>query len=524
MAIITSDRYANPNDAARYAKEGKLVRLAWGLYSDEITKEPEQIVRENWLAIVAAVMPGAVITDRSAFAGRPADGHLFVSHSRSRPLVLPGLTILPRKGLPAQDGDTRLVDGVYLASEHRALIDNTAPTRSRGGAPRATLTRDELHDHVVRLTTTRSPERTERLIAAAREYGERTGKASGTEDIIVFFESARGARPTVPTGSRAMQAAQRGQGFDRNRAERFRQLAQDLSAIPPKVRFQKPGQKYQAFFEAYFSNFIEGTEFTVEEAARIALEGEISERRPEDAHDIAGTYRIVNDETEMSTALLTFDDFLDALKRRHAAIMEGRPNIGPGTFKQRNNQAGTTLFVDHELVDGTLQEGWRHRESITDPFARAAYIMFLVSGVHPFTDGNGRTARIMMNGELAEAGYTRIIIPTLLRSEYLSGLAGLTHNGRSAGLISVLNFAQQFTAQMDFSDLAYATRMLDATNAFMDPAIADAQGSRIVLPSALPVGWEFAASPATEGFIQSADPLTQAILNLDGRGDTERHS
>jgi len=495
MAIITSSQYANPNDAARFAREGKLVQVVRGVYSDEVRKDPEQIVRENWLPIVAALMPGAVITGRSAFTGQPADGYLFVSHARERPLILPGLTVVARKGLPAQSGDTELAQGVYLASDERALIDNTVPTRRRGAVPSATLARDELHDRVVKLVTTRTGERIDRLLTSVQDYGLRTGAISGAEDVAVFFEAARGERPTVESGSRAMQAAQHGRTFDTNRAARFRALAEELSGLAPKVRFQKPGQAYQAFFEAYFSNFIEGTEFTVEEAARIALEGTISEQRPADAHDIAGTYRIVNDETEMSMTLPSFDDFADALKRRHAAIMEGRPHLRPGRYKQGNNQAGGTLFVEHQLVEGTLHEGWRHLASITDPLARAAYVMFLVSEVHPFTDGNGRAARIMMNGELAQVGYTRIIIPTILRGEYLSGLSGLTHNGRSAGLVSVLSFAQQYTAQMDFTEVNLATRMLAATNAFIDPLTADSQGRRIILPNNLPSGWEFASPP-----------------------------
>src|SRR3546814_14392522 len=43
-----------------------------------------------------------------------------------------------------------------------------------------------------------------------------------------------------------------------------------------------------AFFEAYFSNFIEGTEFTVDEAAEIVFEGVLHAERPAAAHDVLG--------------------------------------------------------------------------------------------------------------------------------------------------------------------------------------------------------------------------------------------
>jgi hypothetical protein len=40
------------------------------------------------------------------------------------------------------------------------------------------------------------------------------------------------------------------------------------------------------FYEAYFSNFIEGTEFTLQEAQDIVFGGEIPDDRPADAHDV----------------------------------------------------------------------------------------------------------------------------------------------------------------------------------------------------------------------------------------------
>ncbi len=46
-----------------------------------------------------------------------------------------------------------------------------------------------------------------------------------------------------------------------------------------------------AFFEAYFSNYIEGTTFEVEEAEAIIFDGKIIENRSEDSHDILGTFR-----------------------------------------------------------------------------------------------------------------------------------------------------------------------------------------------------------------------------------------
>jgi prophage maintenance system killer protein len=490
--IFTSERDnlpARPDRAAGY------VQLARGLYSDDTRSAPEEIARREWLSILGAVMPGAVITGRSAFAMRPVDGYLFVSHPRTRAFSIRGLKIIPTRGLPAQPDDTQLGDGVYVASEARALVDNAVPSRAVNGQPSRTLTRDELHDEVVRLVRSRTAERTAALLEATRAAAAKNGRPESADDIAVFFRSAQGRQPTVKTGSRTMRAAQANRGFDTRRVASFERLADTLSGHRPKVLFQRAGQTYQPFFEAYFSNFIEGTEFTVGEAAEIALKGKIEARRPADSHDISGTYRIVNDDTEMSSPLATYAEFEESLRRRHAAIMEGRPEIGPGIFKDQNNRAGITEFVGHELVEGTLREGWERLGQISDAFARATYVMFMVSEVHPFTDGNGRVSRIMMNGELAQAGYAKIIVPTALRDDYISGLIGLSSNDRADGLVSVLEFAQRYTSQVDFADLETATRVLTATNAFLEPGQADRLGKPMILPRDLLRGWEYREAP-----------------------------
>src|SRR3546814_3704216 len=79
-----------------------------------------------------------------------------------------------------------------------------------------------------------------------------------------------------------------------------------------------------AFFEAYFSNFIEGTEFEVEEAAAIVFRQAIPCDRPADAHDILGTWRLVSDPIEMARTPADADELLDLLRRRHATLMVAR--------------------------------------------------------------------------------------------------------------------------------------------------------------------------------------------------------
>ena len=270
--------------------------------------------------------------------------------------------------------------------------------------------------------------------------------------------------------------------------ELFDRLRVALEKLPPNSRTHGSAtggtQVALPFFEAYFSNFIEGTEFEVDEAEAIVFRGAIPKERPRDAHDILGTFRVVSDESFMQKAPVSTEEFLRKLVQIHSDIMAGRPDKKPGMFKDVPNRAGSTDFVALELVLGTLQRGFELSRSLSTPFARATFLMFLVAEVHPFLDGSGRAARVCMNVELAAAREARIIIPTVYRNDYMGALKAITHNGRMEPLYRVLDFAQRYTASIDWSDIGVARRILERTNAFTDPATAELRGIYLQIPDA----------------------------------------
>lgn len=54
------------------------------------------------------------------------------------------------------------------------------------------------------------------------------------------------------------------------------------------------------------------------------------------------------------------------------------------------------------------------------PIEFAAMLHNRLVSIHPFTDGNGRAARLLMNLALLQAGYPVTIIPPVLRANYLT--------------------------------------------------------------------------------------------------------
>lgn len=467
---------------SRAVKRQTLRRLARGIYTGVLDEPLEAVAARLLLPIAAHEFPGALIVDRSAFiGGRAADGVLYLAHGRPRRLELPGVTIDVRRGsTSAAAGEMPMPHGLALSTPARTMLDGLALDPPRG------LSDEEIEDWIDRLARDRGPEGLNRLRDQARALAPslRRGPALRRLNRLIAAGLTTGDAGAVSTPGLGARAA--GRPWDARRIELFSDLAEALRDTAPEPLPELPGdaprRRLLPFYEAYFSNYIEGTEFTVDEAASIVFDGAVPEDRPQDAHDILGTYELVADPIEMSIVPATPEELLGLLQRRHATLMAARPDNRPGEFKHRANRAGGTDFVQPDLVEGTLREGFVRANDLIDPFQRAVYMTFMIAEVHPFVDGNGRVARIMMNAELVARGEARIIVPTIYRLNYLSALRAVTHNEHFQALYATLAFARRFTARVDFTSRATAEAELDRTNAFRDPREAEQAGLRLVLP------------------------------------------
>ncbi len=477
---------SNASLASRVSKEVKkrhLRKLGSRVYTTNLKESKELLVKRHAWLIVKELFPGSVIVDRTALEHRPAaDGSIFIVSKKKRAVFLPGLSIHPRKGRGPLDEDKPFMEKLYLSCPARAYLENLCKRRTRKGVIARTLSRQEIEEKLEMLLQGAGSEALQILRDEAKKISRRLGLEKEYKILNGLIGSLLGTRNIPMTASIAIARTQ-GLPYDPKRLDLFQKLYESLANISTPLRKIGCSGPALPFFEAYFSNFIEGTEFRVEEAAEIVFKGKIPKNRPEDAHDILGTYQITSDNKEMKKCPKNDQEFLTILKRRHAFLMQGRPEVRPGEFKTIINQAGSTLFVAPDLVEGTLRKGFQWLQGLNTPFQRAVFIMFLVAEVHPFTDGNGRCARIMMNAELVAADETRIIIPTVYRSNYISALKALTHQSRAEALIRTLDFAQNYTSRIDWSNYKKALAMLLATHAFDDASTAELMGNRLILPS-----------------------------------------
>ena len=380
--------------------------------------------------------------------------------------------------------------GLRKASIPRALVENLAPSRARSFTSR-TLSGQELADWVAQLAQQYPADRLNRFRDRARKLAAVLDLAHRFPVLDDMFGAALGTGEA--NRSDLLGAIGRGHGWDVARMARFTELAEALAAgaldpDPPHLPVLVPAMlREQPFFEAYLSNFIEGTEFTIEEAVHIVYDGDVPATRPADAHDITSTYQLISDPIEASAAPRAGPELVAQLRHLHARLLAARPEKRPGEFKREENRFGSYHFVGPDLVRGTLERGLSQRDQLELPFARAVFMMFLVSEVHPFDDGNGRLARLAMNAELTAAGEHRILVPLIVRTDYLNGLRRLSRDGDPRLLVRVLTNAWRWSAQVDFCTLDSARTWAGRTNALMDSTDAERSGKYLVLPADLTV-------------------------------------
>ena len=469
--IVGSAEPAASKLLARLKRDKLVVRLAPRLYTTNLVDSPEVIVRRNLWGIIGKLWPGARLSYRTAFEYAPHDGHIFLGYHYTRKVILPGLTVHFIATPDSLPSDYPFMEGLGVSSYARALLENLEPDRTQGGVEKC-LSPEVIEERLEAEFTTGGESALNKLRDEARVIAGITGSEYGLSRLDKIIGALLSTRSADVLKSGVARARAAGETYDSSRMELFGNLLEHLGglAFPENREVNVSDADYRtfAFFESYFSNYIEGTEFELEEARRIVETGVVLPARDADSHDILGTYAIASNRQEMSRRAETADEFLDLLRSRHRVIMSGRPSVAPGVFKTRDNRAGNTHFVAFDRVRGTLKRGFEMSRAIRHPFARAVFILFLTSEVHPFADGNGRISRLMMNAELTAAGQAKVIVPTVFRPDYIGALRCLSRDGRPDVLVAAMRRLWDYSRWLSSGDFETLKGRLDASNAFSD--------------------------------------------------------
>ena len=453
-------------------KEKQIRKIAPRTYTSNLKESPAAIIKRNWYRILARLFPDAILSHRSALEFKPTSkGFVFLTWSYSSKIRMPGLTVQLLKGPAVIEGDNLFFENLSSSQEARAFLENLQETR-KGSQESKCLPIFDLEERLETIARARGEQGLNSLRDKAKEISPALGMKKEFKKLNLLISDLLATGKSKRLTSPVAIARSLGEPFDPARIKLFEGLYEELAGkVFPEHIVLGPVKAYKtfAFFEGYFSNYIEGTEFTVDEAKEIILKDTPMPARDEDSHDIMGTYRIVSDKKEMSVCPSTTAEFLAILRRRHAVLLEARKSQKPGEFKDKNNRAGNTEFVDWSLVNGTLKKGFDWYTLLKDPFAKAVYMMFLVSEVHPFLDGNGRVARVMMNAELSSKGLSKIMIPTVYREDYMGALRKLTRQQFADPYVRMLLRAYEFSATLNQQSIDEMEQYLATCDAFKEP-------------------------------------------------------
>ncbi|MBT6006284.1 MAG: Fic family protein, partial [Prolixibacteraceae bacterium] len=361
---------------------------------------------------------------------------------------------------------------LFASQRERALLENLQTSR-KTGADSKTLTYPEIEEKLEQIIHVHGEKELNNIRDRAKKISVELEMPKEFEKLNKIISALLSTHSSKILQSPIALARAFGIPYDPSRLELFEILFQTLTQYEFKYwedkNIETSSFKNFAFFESYFSNYIEGTKFEIAQAKQI-IETQIPlPSRHADSHDVLGTYQIVSNRKEMNIIPQTPEELIKILKYRHKILLSAREDKKPGIFKDKNNFAGNTAFVEMNLVNGTLIKCFDFYNALKHPFSRAAYIMFAISEIHPFLDGNGRIARVMMNAELLSKNQSKIIIPTVYREDYILALKKLTRQREPDALVRMLSRIHEFSSTIAGNNIDEMQSYLEKSNAFLEP-------------------------------------------------------
>jgi Fic family protein len=223
------------------------------------------------------------------------------------------------------------------------------------------------------------------------------------------------------------------------------QLKAELDALRPidKEQEDRIMQKFRLDWN-YHSNHLEGNSLTYGETKALILFGVTAQGKPlKDTLEITGHNEAINWVLEMIQgdrpltenfirelhSLLLQDSYKESKNAKGEIVPR---KISAGKYKTTPNHVETVTgeifyFATPEETPAKMFDliNWyneKSNEKEPNPILIAAEFHYKFIRIHPFDDGNGRTARILMNFILMKFGFPPVIIKTEDKANYFAAL------------------------------------------------------------------------------------------------------
>ena len=197
-----------------------------------------------------------------------------------------------------------------------------------------------------------------------------------------------------------------------------------------------------AIDEIHNSTAIEGNTLSLGETALIIEKGITVSGKPMKDHlEVLGYNKALEFIKSIVQEKEKYSLNEDLIQEVHKLLFKPMENLGKeyeqGIGFYRRNQrfikGSRHILPRAEKVPALMEEFIKIIDNYKiHPIKRAALFHFGLTHIHPFVDGNGRTARILMNLILLRENFVIAIVPVKKRAEYINALeeSSVNHNGK----------------------------------------------------------------------------------------------
>lgn len=216
----------------------------------------------------------------------------------------------------------------------------------------------------------------------------------------------------------------------------LQELLQKADSYKEKISAARPLEKEELksldnYFRigfTYSSNALEGNTLTISETKILLEDGITVGGKPlKDCYEAVGhgdAYDFMLDLARQQD--MTITEY--TIKRLHQLFYQKVDADKAGRYRSIQVFISGTDYIPPSAED--VPQLMRHmvdqiRSSRTTlhPIELAAMAHKRLADIHPFVDGNGRTARLLMNLILVNAGYGVVSIPPIWRNDYINALS-----------------------------------------------------------------------------------------------------
>lgn len=202
----------------------------------------------------------------------------------------------------------------------------------------------------------------------------------------------------------------------------FRPLSEDIV---------KQIQEYYKIGLTYSSNALEGNTLDLAETKVVIEDGLTINGKPMRDHlETLGHASAFNELLELAKSNTINEE---NIKNLHKIFYAKIDSDNAGNYRQKPvivTGADINFPLPKELND-KMQEFISKLPQLKQDLHAieyAAMVHALFVNIHPFIDGNGRVARLIMNLALLQNGYNITIIPPVVRADYIRALQDSNHN------------------------------------------------------------------------------------------------